>query len=461
VDLQRRLLGNFKFNQFFAYSAVSIAVVTLFSISWNRPAQDDYVFLQNLHLESYAHILNNYWSTWGGNLVLAILANFFLKITILTNYTLGYIVFGICSISIMMMAFGSFERLFAPNRSPSSLRKRFLSILLGFHSIGMPVYWGATGFVTAAIAHLWSVCFFVVFFERVYQAKKRSIFYVIPGFLISNLNLGEGLAFSIFLTFYLVGSHLKMKNFSRGYGSYVTDMAFSIGVWLGFIVNIFSPGSQVRAGVLGSTTKSLSSLATGVAIGGLDFLAAILFTVPVFAFILLVVFAKMQDLKLPLFPIMRNFLIQNSLLVLLLIALYCSLTLGSAFSYAAWHQSLGLVFLVFAFSCIAISKLYENGFFPKAPIVFLFIVVSMMSLFDSYSGISRGSSWDQNLQSNYCRLLINQNDRLAGAEIRNPISKLGLEDVNRWDWMAGPYKDLLREKFDGEDVCHVSHTSTP
>ena len=434
-----------------SFALISVAAISFISITWNRPAQDDYVFLGDLQIHSYATLLNHYWSTWGGNLASASLALFFLLIANSTNFAFGYSLFGICSIVIMVVAIGSFEKLVAPTEKLLNVRHRLIWILLGFHSLVMPSYWGATGFITAAIAHLWSVCVFIIFFEKIYHGKSRNVLYFIaPGFLAANCNLGEGLAFLLFMTVYLMLLLMKVHLFPSSNPSCAPSIGLTVGVLAGFLLNLFSPGTQVRAGLLGSSTKSFSKIVIGAAISGFDFAFAAFSTLPIFFLCAWLILAKIRNRSLNTLPNFRNNLLKSFIPSLLLIILFLSLSLGSAFSYAAWHQSLGLVFSVFLLACIVISRLFQVGFLSKIFLVSLLLATLVLSLYDSYTGISRGRSWDQNLKLDYCSSLINKDYKFVGAEIRNPISQLGLEDVNRWEWMATPYRAFLSAKYSFE-----------
>jgi hypothetical protein len=84
--------------------------------------------------------------------------------------------------------------------------------------------------------------------------------------------------------------------------------------------------------------------------------------------------------------------------------------------------------------------------------IFVFLIPLLVSLFvyDLVMGISRASNWDLALKQNFCSVKINQLDNLAGAELLNPITGLGFEDIESWDWMRQDYIFWLKnseEKF--------------
>jgi hypothetical protein len=57
----------------------------------------------------------------------------------------------------------------------------------------------------------------------------------------------------------------------------------------------------------------------------------------------------------------------------------------------------------------------------------------------------RSAAWDSSFSQNYCSVIRSSNTPLLGAEIRYWPIGLGVEDVNRWDWMARDYVSWLHQ----------------
>ena len=57
--------------------------------------------------------------------------------------------------------------------------------------------------------------------------------------------------------------------------------------------------------------------------------------------------------------------------------------------------------------------------------------------------VQRGANWDNNLRANGCLISNDNQAKLLGAEIKYPLFGLGIEDVNRWEWMSNNYRNWL------------------
>ena len=64
------------------------------------------------------------------------------------------------------------------------------------------------------------------------------------------------------------------------------------------------------------------------------------------------------------------------------------------------------------------------------------------------------TAWDKNLIANRCLIGADNQAKLLGAEVRYPPIGLGIEDVNRWEWMSNNYKSWLASPgFKKNPIC--------
>ena len=137
-------------------------------------------------------------------------------------------------------------------------------------------------------------------------------------------------------------------------------------------------------------------------------------------------------------------------LVVLTTLCYLSLIVGTAFAYAAWHQSVGLLFLLtptsiaIAYFLLPFAQVFERfSLLLKVLLGTLALLISVLAIRVTVLEVSRGATWDKNLIANSCLLAENNQAKLLGAEIKYPPLGLGVEDVNRWKWMSANYSSWL------------------
>ena len=137
-------------------------------------------------------------------------------------------------------------------------------------------------------------------------------------------------------------------------------------------------------------------------------------------------------------------------LVVLTTLCYLSLIVGTAFAYAAWHQSVGLLFLLtptsitIAYFLLPFAQVFERfSLLLKVLLGTLALLISILTVRVTVLEVSRGATWDKNLIANSCLLAEDTQAKLLGAEVKYPPLGLGIEDVNRWEWMSNNYKSWL------------------
>jgi hypothetical protein len=166
---------------------------------------------------------------------------------------------------------------------------------------------------------------------------------------------------------------------------------------------------------------------------------------------------------IPFFAYLNKVDKSKSRLVLIFFAInFVMLVLGSTFGYAAWHQSSGLIFLLTPASfCLPILFNHTQKFLKGLRLTnnpFTLTVVALALAVLLFRGLivqeNRSSQWDSSLVQNYCLAIESEGFPFLGAEIRYWPIGLGIEDVNRWDWMAQEYKSWLRTiEFKGAQIC--------
>jgi hypothetical protein len=124
--------------------------------------------------------------------------------------------------------------------------------------------------------------------------------------------------------------------------------------------------------------------------------------------------------------------------------LFTSLILGATFAYPAWHQTLGLLFLLPVTSFIIGARVgkkmvqFKQQVLSKVcnGIVFLLMILILRA---DYLVWSSGNSWGRTNATNICALQDGSDAVLANPEIHYPVFNLGIEDVQTWPWIRATY----------------------
>jgi hypothetical protein len=121
--------------------------------------------------------------------------------------------------------------------------------------------------------------------------------------------------------------------------------------------------------------------------------------------------------------------------------IWFALIMGSTFAYPAWHQSMGMYVLLLplAFGLGVINSVRFKWKTLVSALTVASLIIIAVLLRAGVMGINRSLVWDRNLQENICLLQEDPEASLLGAEIQYPPFKLGVEDVNTWEWMRNKY----------------------
>jgi hypothetical protein len=276
--------------------------------------------------------------------------------------------------------------------------------------------------------------------------------FIFLGFLVGNSGLAESSAIFIALITLAVGLQLSTKSniFSR---FRLAINSHLLGVAIGLATILLAPGFVNRNSRLGKIDEGALSLITGFRSALVSFSGEVL-THPVWLFGILVI---------PFFAYLSKIDKSKARLVLIFFAInFVLLILGSTFGYAAWHQSSGLILLLTPASfCIPIVFIRTQTLLKRLRLInkpYALTVVALVLAILLIRGLvvqeNRSSQWDFSLIQNYCLTIESNELPLLGAEIRYWPIDLGIEDVNRWDWMAQEYKSWLRTiEFKGSQIC--------
>jgi hypothetical protein len=332
---------------------------------------------------------------------------------------------------------------------------------LAFEGFFTPGLSSAYLFGAAAGVHLWPICIFLISLKLI-QTSSRSeskIYFVgslggfiLLGFLVGNFGIAESSAIFVALLALTIGMQFRSRSnsFSR---FRLAINSYLLGVTIGLATIFLAPGFINRNSRLGKIDEGALSLITGFRSALVSFSGEIL-SHPVWLFGILVI---------PSFVYLNKIDKSKARLVLIFFAInFVMLILGSTFGYAAWHQSSGLIFLLTPASfCLPIVFIHSQKFLKRLRLAnnpFTLTVVTLALAVLLIRGLivqeNRSSQWDSNLVQNYCLIIESKDSPFLGAEIRYWPIGLGIEDVNRWDWMAQEYKSWLRTiEFKGSQIC--------
>jgi hypothetical protein len=259
------------------------------------------------------------------------------------------------------------------------------------------------------------------------------------GFFAGNSNIAESLAILLLL--------LLLYLFPQKFDVAVPRsklVAFFSGIFLGAVAIVASPGFWFRAtekstqGIPSSITDVISRLVKSLAIFSAD-----IFTHPTFYIFLAagIVFAKSAS-RLSEIPTRWNFV------ELFFWCLFTSLIFGATFAYPAWHQSLGLLFLIPAFSFFSGIRLAKFTRLKQFRWIRVFQVFMVLLLVISVARANilvwdSGRDWHQANALNICSLRVDSSALVSNPEIHYPPFALGIEGSQSWTWIRVAYTRWL------------------
>jgi hypothetical protein len=436
------------FRSFYAWQKSLIYIFALTQsilILHSRPSQDDYGFLYLLTNYSFFEVTERYWDTWGGNISMALATSAIIKLALVTEIWIAYAFFGlISSLLIGWAAFAGLSIFHSPLTSRDRIFTSILFSLIGLSNLAFPAHLASLAFISAAIAHLWPICLFLILLWRLEVKRQNVLILFVSGLFISNANIVEGATIAVvtFVLLILKNRYFRGKPFSV-FPRMQSLIPLLLGQTLGLAFNFMAPGFSARVDVVSANRSDENSLIHSFWSAFVAFTGAIMTTTLVlFLFVFLAISLVLRELQ---FSDIFN-AIRNSIIPMLLFGILFGMLIGgSTIAYASWHQSLGLVFLGSLVAFVFISKLIGAipGINQRKTYASLILFLSIVFVFDVTTGYSRGSNWDKALQNNACAIKIGEKDKFLSADLVNPISKLGFEDIGTWEWMRKDYINWL------------------
>jgi hypothetical protein len=438
--------------------------IHIWQASLVRPVADDYTLLRIYTQEGFVPFVSYIWNNFGGNVTPAIIRALYLSVSLDSSNWYGFMAFSISTSLLVVMSYLVLIT-WLTNRGirQITLNDLLISLLasLAFEGFFTPGLSSAYLFGAAAGVHLWPICIFLIslkLIETSSRSESKIYFvgslggFIFLGFLVGNSGLAESSAIFIALITLAVGLQLSTKSniFSR---FRLAINSHLLGVAIGLATILLAPGFVNRNSRLGKIDEGALSLITGFRSALVSFSGEVL-SHPIWLFGILVI---------PFFAYLNKVDKSKSRLVLIFFAInFVMLVLGSTFGYAAWHQSSGLIFLLTPASfCLPILFNHTQKFLKGLRLTnnpFTLTVVALALAVLLFRGLivqeNRSSQWDSSLVQNYCLAIESEGFPFLGAEIRYWPIGLGIEDVNRWDWMAQEYKSWLRTiEFKGAQIC--------
>jgi hypothetical protein len=264
---------------------------------------------------------------------------------------------------------------------------------------------------------------------------------ILLGFIVGNSGIAE--SSSIFLALLALVTNLYRRRSAQSHFRFrVAISAHLAGVGLGLATIFIAPGFSNRNNRLGKIDEDFFSLLESFRSSLASFFGEIL-THPIWLLAFLIVISWKSSLKID---------SSHAKSLLLFFSLtFVMLVLGGTFGYAAWHQSSGLIFLLAPVAyCIPLLNspllniLKKSGLAYKK-IAFFALTLSLLGMLARGVIVQkeRSYAWDSNLARNYCSAIQSSELPLLGAEIKYWPIGLGVEDVNRWEWMEEDYRSWL------------------
>ncbi len=403
-----------------------------------RPVQDDYSLLADVSEIGLTSYLELVWNSHGGNLT-PMLLNFLAASTAISSF--NFISFSL--FSFFTMAFVSIISLFyvknlSVGETSISFNLKFFLIvgtILGFEGLFSPGLIGAYHFTSASAVHLWPILltFTGYFLARSNSAHFLTLFLV--GFFAGNSNIAESTAILLVLLIL----YCFPRKFDASISRYKIGSFFS-GVFFGTLAIVISPGFWLRAtektdqGIPSSLTEITSRFMESIFVFGAD-----VCTHPTFYIFFAsgVLFAK-STLSFT----AKNF--KWNFIEVFFWCLFGSLVIGATIAYPAWHQSLGLLFLLPAFSFfsgVRLARFIPGKRFKWLHLfqVFMILVLTITVMRANFLVYDSNREWHRSNSENICALRIDDSAIAFNPEIKYPPLGLGIEGSQSWPWIRTAY----------------------
>jgi hypothetical protein len=418
-------------------------VVFCISLLFVRPMQDDYVALRDMSSVGLQDSVYNMWNTWGGNISTIAISNFCINLYFDNHFFLGIALHSIITLALFLSSVRILMRYFQEITKAEIKIRTSTWLLLSFLCLGSlhtPGYISVLNFTLAASAHLWPTLIFV---HAIYLARSKKKIYLplllLLGFLTGNFNVSE----SIFClgTTLVIGLFSKSSSirYLRVERSNLLVLVF--GQLIGLLTIVLAPGFQARSKIV-LQPKTFEELIY-------NFVQALAYNLGDILlhpgwFLALLVGLTIDRGSVPRESLF-NYLKLNSFVLVI-----CVLTVsaGGAFAYPSWYHTISFYVFVFpVFFTVGLvlrgrhglpirtklSAVKNLGFFLCA--ILLIRDLTMMGI--------RAEHWDRDFAINSLKISNNQVD-LVGYNINYWPLGLGVDDVEKWDWINSAYVDWVQ-----------------
>ena len=435
------------------FLALLLFSVHLWQATFVRPVADDYSLLKIYSQEGFTSFISFIWNNFGGNITPAVIRALYLSISLDASNWYGFIAFSITTSLLVIISY-LIVITWLTNRGMRQVTINDLLIALlaslAFEGLFTPGLSSAYLFGAASGVHLWPICIFIISLKLIQSYSIKSSTFGFMGFLVLSIILGfivgnSGIAESgaIFLALLMLVLNLYRRKSTQSHSRFrIATSVHLVGVGLGLATIFIAPGFSNRNNRLGKGNEDLFSLFESFRSSIVSF-SGELITHPAWLFVFLIVVSGRFS-----FNVNPN---RAKILLMYFFFTFAILVLGSTFGYAAWHQSSGLIFLLAPSAfCIPILSTRITNTLKRLGLVYTsisLIAMTLVLLGLVIRGIvvqeNRSTTWDRNLLLNYCSNSSSFDSRLLGAEIKYWPIGLGIEDVNRWDWMEKDYRSWL------------------
>jgi hypothetical protein len=386
------------------------------------------------------------WNSIGGNLSSLLFRLPSILAVLFLNAKFGMILSSVFTLVILVYSFHliyewAFRGLFFKE---SKIKIIFIVLcLFSFEGIFSPGLVNAYHFSGASTIHLWPYAISVIAI-RCMTSESRSLNFIslVLFFLSANAGIAEG----VFLLFASIGTlFYRYRQSDKSLREFIGRnriLIFTlVSIILANLITFSAPGIQIRSKTINGAGFNLPEITLSFIESTITFVGDFL-THPL---VYLAFFCGYLVGRK--FPSMNTGEVRKKshiLLMLTILVLFLNIS-GSTFSYAAWHQSVGLFF-------IATPGMFLFGFSREKlrihnlmrPIAAGLMLVSFITVGRGvFLAIERGMVWDQNLPSNYCKLIIDPNYQPLGAPNTYPPLDLGVTDIDEWEWMKTGYDAWL------------------
>jgi len=423
--------------RFFSILAVSAnSMILIVYAFFARPVQDDYVTLEQLSQGNVLTPSSELVQHWGGNVVSVLIRSTLMFPSQFRNHFVGLSLFVFLTFALLMIAVYCFVKLvygISLSLFNTLLAASILSLAL--EGIFSPTSLGIYAFSAASIVHFWPLCIFTI---ATYQIIQKSLYLGgILFFIGANCNLTEGfLAVCILIVLKFMGK--------IGVRQFLISISFST---LGLLAIILVPGFTERSDLF-TAELSFVSIFLGV-LKSIVIIAVDLLSHPGGYFTLLLGLFASAKFK------MKNNISASKFTWVVFTLYFLGTTLGASIAYLAWHQTLGLLLLWYGLTFqigVSLERYVERmGWLVTRN--FLFALIAALIILNLRPLIliaERAHLWDTNYTQMFCSEL---GQDFESAEIIYGPFNLGIEDVDKWEWMQKSFSHWVGQNGISSAVC--------